>query len=387
MRAGLWFLIIAPLFSVSAAAQDHVVIPDRKLVEYGWDVPTSDFVAAHIAEMEGRPFDGLLFRLQGGWNVLEPAAWPEDKFKADFEILPAIQWNTFTDNFVMMLAASDQDWFNDAHWDAITSNVRLVSRAARLAKCVGLCFDAEPYGTNPWDYSKTAHASEKSYAEYSAMARKRGGQFMKAIESEFPNPRILNFYLTNLFAQFLDPMPDEVRKERLSKHDYALFPPFLEGMLENAGPNTEIYDGNESAYYYTEKTPYFESYQSVKGRGPRLYDPTLEPLYRKHVRMGQALYVDQYYGLRQNTPTLGNFMPPEDQAKWFEHNVYWALHTSDRYVWCYSERMDWWKNENIQPGSLEAIRSARGKIARGEPLGFDLAPIIDAAKKKKAETK
>ena len=151
------------LLSGFASAEDDVVIPGKKLVEYGWDVPSSDFVAAHIAEMEQRPFDGLLFRLQGGENVLEPVAWPEEKFAADFAVLPSIPWKKFTDNFVMMLAASDQDWFNDAQWEAILHNVKLVSKAAKLAHCVGLCFDAEPYGTNPWDYRKTAHATEKSY--------------------------------------------------------------------------------------------------------------------------------------------------------------------------------------------------------------------------------
>lgn len=368
----------------TAAAQDDVTIPNRKLVEYGWDVPTSDYVAAHIGEMEQRPFDGLLFRLQAGTNVLEPTAWPADTFKADYELLPTIAWKKFTDNFVMMLAASDQDWFNDAHWEAILNNVRLVTRAAKLARCVGICFDAEPYGTNPWSYKEAVHAKEKSFAEYSAIARKRGGQFVQAVESEFPNPRILNFYLTNLFRDLLVNMPDEQRKEKLAQHDYALFPPFTEGMLEMAGAGTEIIDGNESAYYYTEKAPYFESYQAIHGRGPLLYYPSLEPEFRAHVRVGQALYVDQYYGLRQTTKTPGNFLAPEDQAKWFEHNVYWALFSSDRYVWCYSERMDWWRNKDIPVGSLEAIRSARRKIANGEPLGLDIAPAIAAAKEAQA---
>ena len=52
-------------------------------------------------------------------------------------------------------------------------------------------------------------------------------------------------------------------------------------------------------------------------------------------------------------------MTPEDQAKWFEHNVYWALYSTDRYVWCYSERMNWWKNQNIPPGAEDAIKRAK----------------------------
>jgi hypothetical protein len=74
-------------------------------------------------------------------------------------------------------------------------------------------------------------------------------------------------------------------------------------------------------------------------------------------------------------------MTPEDRAKWFEHNTYWALYTTDEYVWCYSERMNWWKDQT-PPGLEPAILSARQKIAEGKPLGFDIEPIIAAAGKR-----
>ncbi len=363
-------------------AEDDVVTADRKLIEYGWDVPAPDFIAANIREMERRPFDGLIFRLMAGSNVLDPAPWDPAKFQPDYEVLPTIAWGKFTDNFVILYAASDQDWFNDEHWQAIEHNTALVAKAARLGKCVGLCFDAEPYGTNPWDYKKAAHAADKTFTEYKAVVRRRGAQFMKAIESEFPNPHILTFYLVNLFREFLGPVSAEERDARLSAHDYALFPSFFEGMLEAMGEKTEITDGNESAYYYTERMKYLEAHQTLQGKGPRLMDPVLHSRYRAKVRMGQALYIDQYFALRVPQKTLGNYMTLEEQAKWFEHNVYQALDTTDRYVWCYSERMNWWTNEKVPPGCEEAIRSARAKVGRGEPLGYDLAPIITAAKAK-----
>ena len=58
-----------------------------------------------------------------------------------------------------------------------------------------------------------------------------------------------------------------------------------------------------------------------------------------------------------------------------EHNAYWSLVSSDRYVWVYSERMDWWNGRNL-PGYLEdALRSAKKKVAEGKPLGFDVDEI------------
>jgi hypothetical protein len=66
---------------------------------------------------------------------------------------------------------------------------------------------------------------------------------------------------------------------------------------------------------------------------------------------------------------------------WFEHNTYWALYTTNEYVWRYSERMNWWKDQT-PPGLEAAIVSAREKIAVGKPLGFDIGPLIATAGKR-----
>lgn len=381
--------VLVAILSVAVGgvwAQEAAQTPGagKKIIEYGWDVPTPSFIAEHIREMEQRPFDGLIFRLEGGNTVFDPVAWDPAKFQADYEALPKIAWQKFTDNFAIMLAASDQDWFDDAHWTAIEHNTRIIAKGAKLANCVGICFDAEPYGTNPWSYIKAAHHDTQSFEAYEAMARKRGSQFMRAVEQELPNPKILTFFLNSYFLDFCSPMPAELRQERISKQYYALLPAFLEGMLEVSGPGAQFIDGNEEAYYYTNKTDYLNVYHGMTQRVRAMVDPALWPAYQAKVRPGQALYVDQYFGLRQTEKTYGNFMPPEEQAKWMAHNTYWALYTTDTYVWCYSERMNWWKNTDIPEGCEQAIRSARAANDSGRRLRFDLGPIIQAAKERAA---
>ena len=214
----------------------------KKLIDaYGWDVPTPAFIAEHIREMEGRPFEGLVFRLDGGSSVFDPKPWEATRFDKDNEAIARIAWKTFTDNFVIMLAASDQDWFDDAHWAAIEGNTRLMAKTAKLAGCVGICFDAEPYGTNPWSYLKTAHHDTKSFDEYAAIARRRGAQFMRAVEQELPNPKVLTFFLNSYFIELCAPMPEELRKERLSKQYYALLPAFLEGHAGSIRPEGGVH--------------------------------------------------------------------------------------------------------------------------------------------------
>jgi hypothetical protein len=113
----------------------------KKLIEYGWDVPDAAYVRQHIAEMEKLPFDGLIFRL-GSWpqtgNVFSGKPWDEKALAPLFTDCAGIRWGSFTDNFLIMLSASDMDWLSDADWQAVTHNVALLARAARLAHCKGL---------------------------------------------------------------------------------------------------------------------------------------------------------------------------------------------------------------------------------------------------------
>lgn len=357
---------------------------DKKLIEYGWDVPYPDFVRDHIREMEKLPFDGLIFKLRGGGNVMTPKAFDEAKYAQDFAVCPQIQWGTFTDNFVILWAASDQDWFDDAHWQAIEHNARLMARAARLARCVGICFDHEPYGTNPWAYNQAKHKATKGFPEYEARVRQRGAQFVRAVESEFPGLTILTFFQLSYFSELLVPMDPAKREQSLSSQYYSLLPAFLNGMLDAASPAVTVVDGNESAYYYTDNRSHLEVYHRVTQRAKLLVDPALWGRYRNQVQVGQALYVDQYFGLRANK-VLGHYMPADDQRKWFEHNVYWSLYTTDKYVWCYSERMNWWTDKDVPPGSADAIRAARQKLAEGKPLGFDMAPLVAVAQARQKE--
>jgi len=385
-RACLLVLASTVILAIPVWAKpNEVPLPlGKRLIEYGWDVPTTEQVRKNIGKMEQRPFDGIVFRLEGGGNVLVPEPWDETRFKKDYENAERIKWNRFTDNFVIMWAASDQDWFSDSQWEQIVNNIRLVAHAARLAKCVGICFDAEPYGENPWEYAKTAHHETKSFTEYQAKVRQRGAEFIRTVEAELPDPQILTFFQLSYFANLCMPMDPGFRQEKLSKEHYALLPAFLEGMLEGSQAGTRIIDGNEGAYYYKDRQPYFEKYHQITQRGLYLIPDEFHDQYRHKVRVGQALYVDQYFGLREQN-VLGHFMTAEQQAQWFEHNVYWALYTADKYVWCYSERMNWWEDQDVPAGCEEAILSARRKLANAQGLDIDLAPIIETAQKREQD--
>ena len=113
----------------------------------------------------------------------------------------------------------------------------------------------------------------------------------------------------------------------------------------------------------------------MKQRSLTLVPPELRTKHAVNFQAGMALYMDQVLALRQPAEKyLSTYLTPQERLRWFEHNVYYALTTSDEYVWCYSERMNWWQNK-VPDGAEAAIRSARKKIADGQPLGFDISRL------------
>ncbi len=372
--------LAAPVIGTAAAPPGL----EKKLIEYGWDVPTPVQMRDELAAMEQRPFDGLIFRLGGGHNAFVTQPLDPAKFGGDERILRDLHFTRFTDNFVLIWGSPPAgfDWFDDGQWRAIENNAQLLVRIAQAGRIRGICFDPEPYDFSLWDYGKQPRAKDHAFAEYREKVRQRGTQLMRAFEKQMPGATILSFFHVSLFDRFAE-LAEAERAQRLEHEHWGLMPDFFVGMLAAASPKAQFIDGNENAYYYTSREQYFRAYHAIRHRALGLVPSNLREQYERQVRVGQALYVDQNFALRQpNTEKYLSYrMTLEERARWFEHNTYWALYTSDRYVWCYSERMNWWKKE-IPPGLQGAIINARGKLAEGKPLGFDIEPLIESVRKR-----
>ena len=378
------------LTAADLAAQQRI---KKKIVEYGWDVPYPEFVRDNIRQMEERPFDGIIFRTKGFDHAFDTRPWKRADLEPQLDTLSKIRWEKFTDNFLTLYSASKwkMDWFDDEQWKTIVENMKLFSLAIRSGRCVGVCFDPEPYGTNPWVYPGPHKG--KSFDEVAEQVRRRGSQLVTALQEHVPELKILSFFQFGLFGNILDEPDPGIRREKLLKQWMVLLPAFYVGILEGAAPGTILIDGNESAYYYESHHDYFHAYHLIRQRAQSLVPESLRKKYNAQVQAGMALYIDQALAKR-TTQTTSHFMSPEQQLKFFEHNVYYALTTSDEYVWCYSERMNWWlppekvqKDRILPPGVEEALVSARQKYEQGKPLGYGIDDIIDAARKKRRDQK
>lgn len=360
-------------------------ISNKKLIEFGWDIPGAEFVRDNIGQMEQRPFNGIVMNINAVDNdpqgfpdfddmliAFDTRAWTQTEMKLD--VLSAIKWKKFTDNFLLLQSSNPDkmNWFNDQQWVTIQANIKLLSKAVKAMRAQGIFFDTEAYSNDPWRFKDDKGNSlypSKTYAQVAAKAKERGAQFMTALQSEVPTIKIMMSFMSSLIRAHYEVAGSFENSET------GLLKAFLEGMLSVANPDARIIDGNEGAYYYN-KTPQFANGFTYSQIAVSLIDPLLRSKYRQNVRVAQAVYAD---GVLNNTDLTNYDFPFTSQqfAQWWQHNLYHAYATSHTYVWVYSEGMDWWNDPSyplpgLLPNALAGITRVQTKIKQGQLLGFDL---------------
>lgn len=363
-------------------------ITPKKLIEYGWNAPTPNFFRKHVKEMEQRPFDGIIFKLNAGKEVFKKTAYPNTAFTQDRRDLVATKSDHFTDNFIIMWSGMDKgwDWFNDADWAAAEKNIQNFAKTAKAGHFGGIAFDSEPYVGNTWTYSKQPQQQQKTFKEYQQQVRKRGAQFMTALQKAQPGTQLLTFNLLSWMKDlWVAPIDYSKLQQKLANHNYGLWPAFINGTIDAIAPGARIIDGNEWAYYFYRPASFEATRNSIFKDARVFVEPSNYRKYQKQVKMGQSVYSDLLLEIFPNQTkdprygqTMAHFLSPDDRLRLLEHNVYHSLKTTDRYTWLYSESADWWKNK-IPQGAEAAIRRAKAKIRKRQPLGFDLNPAIETA--------
>ncbi len=397
----LIFLLIAIAFFIYAQEVSGTGITPtaKKLIEWGFDSPTPEYLRDNIRVMEEQPFDGVVFRLRKSpaHSVFETKPLNEAELK--LEILGSIAWEKFDSNFLKLWATapSSMDWYNDAHWETITSNLELYAKAVTAAKAKGIVFDVEPYekfGDNPWRFL-TKDEQElypgKTLSEVAARVRERGAQFMNALQSEKPD-------ITLLCALLLGTYRNEAENYFINKperRNYALLPAFVDGMLDVAGPEVTLVDGrisyqNLTGSYYFDDTRKFDFARDYVRGASEFISPENRAKYAQQVQVGQTAFADYIFGLLPENslngqlPSYYGTLSPEYIQQWWEHNVYQALASTDQYVYMYNEQMSWWgpeanpKYPDMVPGVKEGIERAREKFFSGQTLGFSMVKNDEA---------
>ncbi|WP_194927009.1 Ig-like domain-containing protein [Catenulispora pinisilvae] len=362
----------------------------RKFVEYGWDVPGPVYLRDHIQAMEQMPLDGVAFNLyenpalSGGTgatklvNPLDPT--PLTAAGIQLDVLSAIGWQTFTDNFLVLTAgrppATPMNWFDDTQWTTIQSNLGLLGQAVQASGAVGVFLDPENSAGNvAWQYNATLFPNN-TFEQAQAQVRMRGGQFMSALQAARPDIKVLILHMSVLL-RYLTPQYQAFLGGQLSSNPYALFLSFVDGMLDARGPQATIHDGSETDYWFDESTLWVYDAQYQRG-GWFAVSPENRCKWAENV-LASTVYLDLTLG--HATPNIAAIYgcyktyAPSDFQQWYEHNLYHAALKSSEYVWLYSEKMSWWSGTAFA-GAADGVRAVQAKLQQGEALGYDMSKYL-----------
>jgi hypothetical protein len=359
---GMWRLILSLCLSALLSASLWGAT-QKKLIEFGWDEPDTQFMREHIEEMERSPFDGCVFHIHAKasngrktdflWESWGTRAFSYEELKPAVDDLKATKFKQFTHNFLRFnTAPAKVDWFDD--FSAITNNSRLAARVAREGGCKGLLFDIEQYIGPLFNYPKQRDAGTKTWDTYAAQVRLRGHEVMEAFQSEFPN---LTVFLT--FGYSLPWSQTQSGKKPLAECSYGLLAPFVDGLVEGTHGKTKVIDGYELAYGYKEPAQFTEAYKTMSETLlPIVADPKK---YRDVFSFGFGLWLDRDW--RKSGWDTNDFSRNYFTPETFQRSLRAALDAADEYVWIYSETPRWWSEKGgpvkLPPAYDEAARRAR----------------------------
>jgi predicted methyltransferase len=334
------------------------LVPDplrgKRLIEWGWDEPDTKFLRENISRMEQFPFDGLVFHVtssKGGnftWEMWGSRQFERAEFEHALDDLKQTRFRRFTDRFLRVnVTPGDVDWFDDAAWATVLHNATLAATVAKEGNARGFMFDVEQYNSALFDYSKQKHRETKPFADYQAQVRKRGREWLQAVGKSYPEITIL------LTFGYSIAQPRGGAKDRSGSH-YGLLADFLDGMLDGGSDRASIVDAWESSYPYQRAEQFAKAYDTIRRESA---DWSARPEnYRRFVRAGFGIWMDHDW--RRTGWSLDDFSKNHFTPESFEQAVRAALHTSDGYVWIYTEQPRWWTNERLPAAYVDALKRA-----------------------------
>ncbi len=402
-KHNLYLFIVFFIFSIRLNGQISQIQTPKKLLDFGWNSPYTYELRSNLKKYEIGVFDGVGIKIPtyaGAGNIFMIKDLM--KIQADSMALELEEARhtphskILTDNFLVIFGASQMDWFSDADWEIAEKQIRFAGKLAKALQCKGVLWDAEPYkpGKNPWKYPEQALASTYTYEQYAVQVRKRGTQFINALQDEFPDLIVYSlrefsdFQQGSPFSEPLLPVIDITKSNnQLKEMWWGLHLPFTLGIIEGIKGKATLVDANEEAYYYTSSQEFFETATILKSDALALVPSDLQLKFATHYKIGNAISADYTSGNWANVISFpyrlsgqAKSLSAQQQARWFEHNAFYALRTSDEYAWLYTESYNWWTGKNVPKGFETALLQAKKKVNGNLPLGFKVEEMLRQAR-------
>ena len=348
--------------------RDKKIIGGGLYTVYGDETAiTPRFIAQHPDFVDSYPFDGIVMPapLSPEWvkslNLtklgmpLRPAflnelLWntiriPDEAVAQTVADLNAMRRGSLSDNFLIygmvdgVRGLKTPALTDDADWAIIEHNAKLVARLCRDGNLKGIWLDTEQYGYYRWrtesgtpefDPEKPQGLHFPLGKDTAEVLRRRGSQWIRAIQAEFPEVTIITTFAWSPDANSYGPLTGVI--------------PFLDGVLEGIEAPAKISHGHENTFYFgqakgTTHTSATENgfpgdrsrYDSVRTeiRGWRSFCDNPEK-YDRFVQVGMAAWVEDHpWNVPDGWPIGGK------ASLW--SNLPLALAYTDEYVWVWSE--------------------------------------------------
>jgi hypothetical protein len=341
------------------------------ILEFGWDYPDVRQLATSLPNMQAAPFDGICFSLQNRiTEAFDTTQHPERFF--EWEQLPGLPWGKYTHNYLILRGFSKHGghWTDDRAWQKIRFNMQRLSESLRTGGLRGILFDPEYYYAdslyNPWTYSRAQYPAH-NYSEMTAIVRKRGREFMEALQTSAKNFDFLSIWLTSLIDEDRKLMP-------LEKTRHALLIPFIEGMLLEKQPGVRIIDGNEYAYWYRKPSSFVTAAARLQNSTRELFSTAEAKALVSNILTAQTVFYD---GLLARHPSFNKNVCSTDGWHWLQENLKMAIATSTSgIVWFYNERVNWWKDA-VNDTLVNILSASRKGFLPGENQRARLIPSPD----------
>ncbi|MFH0797219.1 MAG: hypothetical protein V2A65_09235 [Candidatus Omnitrophota bacterium] len=320
--------------------------------------PSPEEFVGNVEKASVLPADGMLFNLTCNTDgcFFNSAFSKLGKIYTYEQIQPDIKrWRSFNlgnlkYNFMRWNIGTIQcdDWYDDKNWDAILKNVELGARCGKECNATGIFLDTEMYGmwsghVAPFAYEWLPPSRDRFFEDYQIQARKRGRQFMEAINTGMPGATIL---LTFGPSVVFDP---ENTKVPFSAKDMSLIPAFIDGVIDGATSQNEIFDAFEQAYHYKTREQFTAARKIIREKAAEFSaDPAR---YTKMIKVGFPVWLHELgkgeYTLNTSDFTKNSYTPEE-----LKNVLTAAAENSDGYIWLYS--VPWF---NLPPAYMEVFKN------------------------------
>ena len=352
---------VATIGAPQAAETRPPTVRGKRLIKlYGLDKPSPAYLRAHVAEIEKLALDGVCivvatdepkprdsWRKNGNYLWFTSIPLKREDFAQAVRDLNDTRFTRLNFNFLHYAARGpgNPDWFDDAGWDTLIANTRVAGWIVAETPIVGITFDGEYGNGGIWNYARIASqagSTAPTFDEYCATARRRGRAWAETLCEAVPNVIIClshGYWCASPRTGWWGAQDAAAKKKTLADQQYALYPAFLDGMLEGLGPQARLVDGCESTYPYMVYDTFLGFRRWAQRENRKLSG--VPELVEKRLTYAMAVWP----GFRSDSGSMWD--PDKPEQNFFtparlSHGLHNAMAASDDFAWMWNGRDIWW---------------------------------------------